>query len=810
MADTILLAAMLLALAVVVAGVFRKLPLPHSVVLVLVGMGLAELARRWPSVAPDAGLAIGPDLVFFVLLPALVFESGLSLDVRRLLQNLAPVLTLALPALLLSTAIIGLGLWLATHLDLTVALLFGALISATDPVAVVALFKEMGAPARLTVLVEGESLFNDATAIVVFALLLAFALEGGLPGAGALARALPGLVVVFVGGAALGVVTGAVASELSHRLRSPTPATLAMSVAAAYASFILAEHALHVSGVMAAVGASITFAALAITRLSGPARHALAQTWELVAFVCNALLFLLLGLAVDLSSLLARLPLIAAAVVLVHLARAAAVYVLVPLTTRVFALPPVAMGDRHIMWWGGLKGGLAIAIALSVPESLAERQLLLEVTMGVVLFTLLVNAPTLRLLMHRLRLDRFSRDEQAELGDALVAARAQVESRLHAYRADALLGAEAHHVLADEISQALAPPRGGTRRAQTLRAAHLAALNAEADALATLFDTRAIDQYTFLELRDILLRDREQPTGDAGKPGEKVSNLFARLEAAVLRGLRDRDWASALLARYQDVRFQQLLERNLAGVIMARAAGAALQARPDADSAAASDLAARYRERALRRRERLAGIRRDYPALYRRFETATFSRAVLVDALHAVERAHEQGKLGRKACAALTARIEAALDAARRRDIGPKRVSPAAWLARVALFQGLSGAGLEALAAECRPMTFLPGDDIVVEGEHGDALYVITRGAVAVSRRVQGGASERLARLREGDFFGEAALLGDPVRNATVTADDAVTVLRLQRAEVLALDDDHPEIGARLREADQQRSAAAG
>lgn len=608
MADAVLLAAMLLALAVVAAGVCRKLHLPHSVVLVLVGMGLAELARRWPSVAPDAGLAIGPDLVFFVLLPALVFESGLNLDVRRLLQNLAPVLTLALPAPLLSAAIIGVGLWLATGLDLTVALLFGALISATDPVVVVALFKEMGAPARLTVLVEGESLFNDATAIVVFGLLLAFALEGGLPGAGALARAVPGLALVFVGGAALGVVTGAVASELSHRLRSPTAATLAMSVAAAYASFILAEHTLHVSGVMAAVGASITFAALAITRLGGPERHALAQTWEMVAFVCNALLFLLLGLAVDLSSLLARLPLIATAVVLIHLARAAAVYVLVPLTTRVFALPSVAMGDRHIMWWGGLKGGLAIAIALSVPESLAERQLLLEVTVGVVLFTLLVNAPTLRPLMHRLRLDRFSRDEQAELGDALGAARAQVESRLHAYRADGLLGAETHHVLADEISHALAPPRGGTRRSQTLRAAQLAALNAEADAL----------------------------------------------------------------------------------------------------------------------------------------------------------------------------------------------------------FQGLSGAGLEALAAECRPMTFLPGDDIVVEGEHGDALYVITRGAVVVSRRVQGGESEPLARLGEGDFFGEAALLGDPVRNATVTADDAATVLRLQRAEVLALTDEHPEIGARLREADQQRRAAPG
>ena len=445
-----------------------------------------------------------------------------------------------------------------------------------------------------------------------------------------------------------------------------------------------------------------------------------------------------------------------------------------------------------------------------MPESLPERQLLLDVTMGVVLFTLLVNAPTLRPLMHRLGLDRFSDDEQAELDDALSAARVRAESRLHDYRAEGLLGAEAHHVLADRIAQVLAPPRGGLRRSQAVRAAHLAALNVEADALASLFDTRAIDQYTYLELRDILLRDRERPAQHTREQDEDGSNLFERLETAVLRGLRDRDWASGLLARYQDVRLQQLLERNMAGALMAQAAVAALAARVDAASSAVADLAARYEQRTQRRRARLAAIRRDFPALYRRFETSTFARTVLVDALHAAERAHKHGKLGRKASAALAARIAAALEAARRHDTGPPRVSPAARLARVALFDGLSAPALEALAAECRPLTFLPGDDIVVEGEQGDALYVVTRGRVSVSRREAQGEPRVLARLGEGDFFGEAALLGDAVRNATVTAEDAVTVLRLRRADVLALDSAHPEIGARLHEADRARRTEPG
>jgi len=803
LADVVLLAAGLLVLAVLVAGLFRRVPIPDSVALVLVGMLLAELARRWPPAAHLQDLRLSPDLVFFVLLPALVFESGLNLDTRRLLKNLAPVLTLAVPALMLSTAIVGLGLWWLAGMDLLVALLFGALISATDPVAVVALFREVGAPARLGVLVEGESLFNDATAIVVFGLLLALALGGGALDAGTLLAAVPRFVVVFVGGALLGVALGALASEISYRLRSPPPALLAMSVATAYLSFIVAEHGAHVSGVMGAVGASIAFGALGVTRITRDTRQVLGETWELLAFVCNALLFLLVGLAVDVGSLLARWPLILAALVLVHAARAVAVYGLVPLTTRAFALPSVAPAERHIMWWGGLKGGLAVAIALSVPESLPARQLVLDVTVGVVLFTLLVNASTLRPLMRRLGMDRLRGDDLAERDEALMDAREGAERALEQFRGDGIISAGMHHRLVRSLVDALAPAAGaGASTPDAARAAQLTALRAEASALDALYECRAIDQYAYLELRDLLARDQEA----GGDPAREAGSVFRRLEAAALRWLRERDWAAGVLSRYQAMRLDQHLQHNLAGVVMAEAALAALAGRDeDLGAGAVQALREQYADRAQRRRGRLASVQREFPRLFERFEGRTFRRAALVAALRGVEREVQHGQLGAKAGAAVRHQLLEALheDGAQpERAAGPQ---PRELLGRVPAFRGLSAESLDALAAEARPVTFLPGDVVIGEGERGDALYVISRGRVAVTRRAGAQEPERLAELRDGEIFGEAALLGDPVRNATVTALEPSTLLRMTRGQALRVAERWPEVGDRLRAIDDSR-----
>ncbi|MCK4710130.1 MAG: cation:proton antiporter, partial [Gammaproteobacteria bacterium] len=418
-AEVILISMALLTIAMLAVGLFKNFSIPYSVLLVAIGIGLSELSQIWSFLLPLHEFKLTPDLVFFVFLPALIFESGLSLDARLLLKNLAPVLTLAVPALLISTTLVGFSVWALLDIDLTIALLFGALISATDPVAVVALFKELGAPHRLNILIEGESLFNDATAIVVFGILLTMALEGSSVTLFSTASAIVEFLRVFLGGALVGLLTGLLVSEMLQRLHSSVSVILTMSIVTAYGGFIIAEHSLHVSGVMATVSSAVTLSVYGLSRITTDVKSILAETWELVALIANSLLFLLVGLSINSTNLLSNLAIILAVVIFVQLARAASVYSLVPLTIRLFKLPVVSLAERHIMWWGGLKGGLAFAIVLSIPESLPGRELLINLTLGVVLFTLLVNAWTIRPLMHKLKLDHLTEDEKIELDQGL-------------------------------------------------------------------------------------------------------------------------------------------------------------------------------------------------------------------------------------------------------------------------------------------------------------------------------------------------------------------------------------------------------
>ena len=321
--------------------------------------------------------------------------------------------------MLMSTFVVGLGVWWALDVKLIVALVFGALISATDPVAVVALFKELGAPNRLNVLVEGESLLNDATAIVAFTILLGIAVEGGGIGWSDVDNVFLDFLRVFIGGALFGVFLGFVVCELLYRMGSGISVILTSSIIIAYASFVIAEHSFHVSGVMAVVGSAVALRRFGITRFRQDTTHAISEVWEVIALSCNSLLFLLVGLSVSIGTLFNQLGPIFIAIALVLSARALSIYSLVPLAVKWFKLPHISMGERHIMWWGGLKGGLAIAVVLSIPSDLPERQFLFEVTLGIVLFTLLISAPTIRPLMHFLGLSEFSKGEELEYRNSL-------------------------------------------------------------------------------------------------------------------------------------------------------------------------------------------------------------------------------------------------------------------------------------------------------------------------------------------------------------------------------------------------------
>lgn len=793
LADTVLLLMAMLAMGVLIRGLFRHFPIPHSVMLVLAGMLVGALGGNWPVLQ---SFHLSPELVFFVFLPVLIFESGLSLNARQLANDVVPVLVLAIPALLVSTSIVGLAVWLLLPLDLVTALLFGALISATDPVAVVALFRELGTPLRLTTLVEGESLFNDATAIVLFTILLGLTTQSGF-GPGDIGAAAVDFLRVFVGGALLGVGLGVVVSRIVIRLHLEVSSVVAASLVLAYTAFVVAEHGLHLSGVMAAVAAALIFAILAMPRLAEPTGHALHRTWEFLAEITNTVLFLLIGMTVDLGALFAISGVVLVVAVVVLLARAVGVYGLVGPTMRWFGLPAVSNGERHIMWWGGLKGGLAIAIVLSIPPELPGRELLLNLTLGVVLFSLMVNAPTIRPLLARLGLDQLTEDESAELDRLAPRLQAQANGVLDRLRDSQLLSMDGHQRAAQAVASGLNLGSGGLHSGALQRNQRLDILRAQGRELEGLYNAGVVPQYSYLDLKNDLRHEVDRIVDpDRGERPERAARAdpFARFEAALVGLFREVDVASGLLSRYQNARIAQHIQKDFAQVLMLEEAIAyvvqASREEDGFDQTILPECEARLQDLHVR----IADYQRDFERFYRAFETRFARRAALITVLRHIHEEFDKGVIGTKVFALVDGGINAALDQVPARSEPLQDLQVIQALQMVPFFEHMPAALLAALAERASTVGFLAGDVVIAEGEHGDALYIILRGDVRVSRAD----GPDIAHLASGDFFGEMALLGEHVRRATVTADTACTLLRLTARDIGLISRRFPEIETHL------------
>jgi len=388
----------ILALAVVLGLLAQRVRLPLTVVLVVVAF-IASSAGIAPALGQLDG-EVFEQVVVIGLLPALVFAAALGIDLRAFSRNLGAIVALAIAGFVLSAVLVGVTLHLVLGTALIVALLFGAIISATDPVAVVAIFRQLGVPRRLLTLVEGESLLNDGVAIVLFAILVDAATGGALDPVGGVMR----FLAVFLGGALIGAALGLLASLVLPWLDAH--GAVALTVAVAYGSFLLAEEVLGFSGVMSTAVAGMLLSGFAPSRASAEVRTAWEETWGSLDYIANALLFVLIGLAIEPEALIAEIGPILLAVVVVLAARAAAVVPVVWALEKLARLPRFGWRNEAVLVWGGLRGGIALALALALPPELAERDQLVALTGGVVLATLLLNATTIGWLVHRLRLDR--------------------------------------------------------------------------------------------------------------------------------------------------------------------------------------------------------------------------------------------------------------------------------------------------------------------------------------------------------------------------------------------------------------------
>lgn len=377
----------LLLVAAVVAMLARRLHVPYSVGLVCAGIALALLPY-------SPNIALTKQLLFTAFLPPLIFEAAFQLRWRELRKDLPVVLTFVTVGVMLSAAATTVGMHYLAGWSWVSASVFGALIAATDPVSVIATFKDARVQGRIRLLVEAESLFNDATAAVAFTLVLVFA-SGQSIGALGVTKT---LVIVVAGS----IVCGALVGGLVLLLTGATDdhlVEITFTTVAAFGSFLLAEH-FHLSGVLATLIAGLIIGNVGHLSIAPETRVAVEEFWEYAAFVANSLIFLLIGMRLANQNYVFVLFQALIAILIVTFGRALAIYPLSLLFVR--SSLRITGRHQHILVWGGVRGALALALALGLPPEVPGREAITKVAFAVVAFSIFVQGMTIKSLMKRL------------------------------------------------------------------------------------------------------------------------------------------------------------------------------------------------------------------------------------------------------------------------------------------------------------------------------------------------------------------------------------------------------------------------
>lgn len=807
----------LLLIATAILATTKRVRLPFSVVLVLVGTSLSALAEAYPDALSSLHqLEISPDLILYVFLPTLIFESAFNLDARQLRRNIRQVFGLAVPGLLVSTAVIGLIVRLATSIPLPAALLLGAIVSATDPVAVIALFKMIGAPHRLTVLVEGESLFNDATSIVVARILIGVVIAGSVS-FNTLTVGVLGFFIVFAGGLVAGWALGLCIGYVLGKVESDPFIEITLTTVLAYLSFLLAEEVLHVSGVMATVGAGVTLGGWGRMKVSLSVRTYLEHFWEYMAFVANALIFLMVGLRVDLAALCGTLDLLAWLILAMLVSRAAVVFGLTPLVGRLPGAHSVDNRYKTVIFWGGLRGAIALAIVLSLPP-FEHAETFVALIMGAVLFTLLVQGLTIELLVRWLGLTRATLPDRFARVEGELTAKQRALDRIPELLSGGLFSGpiaerlqKKYETELDRVKKSMEElRRTELDNVQERRLLYLRELAEEKSLYIDMFNKGHLSERAFRELLAALapLIDEARYTGAYQQIRYQL--LGRRHERALFRVLARVPGLSLLVERLRMVRISMDYEQawgqyQSSGRVLKRLDQLAQLGSISAD--VLEDARSQYRHWHERTGRKLYQAAEQFPEFVSATQERLGRRLVLLAESEAVEEYAEQAKLPTAIAESMQAEISRKLAALRGHEVKKLRIEPVELLRKVPLFRDIPPQGFADIAARMRPHTISEDEVIIRQGEGGDSLFLIARGVVRVARD-EHGISRDLATLIAGDFFGEMALLHGEPRTATVRAVTPCSLYELRREDLNASMEGYPAIRPVLEEADRRRKLA--
>ena len=736
------------------------------------------------------GAAIDPHLIIFVFLPALVFESAYAIDVSEFRKSLGAIVVFAVPALVLSTLMVAGVMVSVTSSSWAwswpAAVVCGALISATDPVAVVAILRELGVSKRLGTLIEGESLLNDGTAIVVFTLLMA--LLSGEVSEFSISHALFEFIKVVSGGIAVGAVLAFVFSKWIGKLFNDPMAEISITLILAYSAMIIAEGLLHVSGVMAVVVAGLWMSGQGKTKISPEVQHFLHRFWEMLGYIANTLIFFLVGLVIAVQAAHAApmdFVMIGVTYVGAMLVRAVLPYGFQPIANRVSE--GVSSGDSAVITWGGLRGAVSLALALIVAQNEnidpeLRRQILL-VTAGVVMLTILVNGSTIGRLLSKLGYDEPPMGERLRLlaarSRALAGVRHEVEEVSRDLRTVSwgeVFGRldERQNALNSELNeakQALEKAPEATRVA----AYWSRALDVERQAYWSAYDHGTLAAGAVKRLsREIERQADNFARGHLDAPPSRLpENISVGLFGGLFGGTGDAFEQSALtydLSRAEAQAADQVLH--------------ALDAMTDVPEEILAPIKETYLGYRRAGKERIEDMRVNLPEMASAIEERLARRIELNFEREQYESLGHHGAIDHDTMEEQLRDVDVQMHQLAQLTTSVPIPETAVLVATTPMFASLDAGARELLADITEEMVLRPGDYLFHQDDPGSSLFVIARGAVNV---LLGKGEMVVDTLGGGDIIGEISLLTGAPRTASVRAATSVTLGKIERESFSAL-----------------------
>ncbi|MCP4327154.1 MAG: cyclic nucleotide-binding domain-containing protein [Alphaproteobacteria bacterium] len=759
-------------------------------------------------------LGISPELFLYLFLPPLLFTAGLTIDVRLLIDEIGAVLVMAVVAVFVCTLAVGYALSMYVEYSLVTCLLLGSIVATTDPAAVVSLFRDLGAPRRLTTLISGESVLNDAAAIAIFTILVETLTSGQQID---FAAGLLQLTTDFIGGLALGYVLARITCWVMPAMRNTRVAEITLSVALAYICYILGEQYFDVSGVVAVVAASFTFAVHGRTKATPGTWDPLVQTWQFLDFWANSLIFVLATMFATRVINQAEwrdLVLIGIVVAGALVARGVVLYGLLPLLSAVKATHRVGPKYKAVILWGGLRGALTLTLALSVnenpeiPDDL--ERFILTLATGFVLFTLLVQATTLKPLLNLLGLSQLTPMELALRDRAVALSRSQVHEQVKAvareYGFDPVLAADVVPAVNDEqsgngengdhslISQLSEPDR--------LQVGLLTLATREKELYLRHYadGTMSRQMVTRMVTDADRLIDRVKIQGLEGYQAN--TSIAVRVPFGLrvaLRVHRYTGWSRPLAIRLSH-RFERLIVSQLVVRELARFNKQSIE--PLLGSDVSAELGDVINARLDGIMTALEAVEVQYPSYTQSLRHHYLERAALRLEEAQYRRQLQESLIGREIYADLERGIDrrrAILEERAQVDLGLRLKE---MLARAPLFGALDDTQLHQVARCLKPHLAVPGERVIKKGTPGNAMYFIVSGSVEVRL------PKNPIALKSGEFFGELSLLTRQPRVADVVSQGYCQLLALEARDFRLLLRTIPELKEKIEAVAENRIEA--